>query len=81
MRRTPRGGSGTGHGWIVQTELLKLKKNGQSQFPDDSIKIEGAQIHYVLLPDVLFTVGINEIAGGVYCYSQSDVFRHPRLVT
>jgi hypothetical protein len=32
MRRIPRVGSGTGHGWIAQAELLKMKKNGQ--FPD-----------------------------------------------
>jgi hypothetical protein len=38
--------SGTGHGWIAQTELLKLQKNGQ--FPDELLKIEGAQIHYVV---------------------------------
>jgi hypothetical protein len=61
LRRTPCGGSRTGHGWIVQTELLKLKKNGHPQYPDESVKIKGAQIHYVLLPDVLTTVGIHEI--------------------
>ncbi len=46
MRRTPRGGSGTGHGRIAQAELLKLQKS-QGQFPDELVKIEGAQIHYV----------------------------------
>ena len=58
MRRTPRGGSGTGHGWIAQAELLKLPKSGQ--FPDELVKIQGAQIHYV--PDVLAIAGIKEIA-------------------
>ncbi len=36
MGRTPRDGNGTA-GWIVQTELLKMQKNGQ--FPDESAKI------------------------------------------
>ena len=45
MRRTPRGGSGTGHGQIAQAELLKLQKSGQ--FPDEPVRIKGAQIHYV----------------------------------
>jgi hypothetical protein len=26
VRRTPRGGSGTGHGWIAQAELMKGTK-------------------------------------------------------
>ena len=43
MRRTPLGGRGTG--WITQAELLNLQKNGQ--FPDDPVKINGIQIHYV----------------------------------
>jgi hypothetical protein len=44
VRRTPSGGSETGHGQIVQAELLKLKKSGQ--IPDESVKIKGAPIHY-----------------------------------
>ncbi len=39
------GGSGSGHGWIAQVELLKLKKNGQ--FLGESVRIKGSQIHYV----------------------------------
>ncbi len=45
MRTTPHDGSGTGHGWIAQDELLKIQKSGQ--FPDELVKIEGVQIHYV----------------------------------
>jgi hypothetical protein len=45
VRRTPRGGSGTGHGHIAPAELLKLQKSGQ--FPDEFVKIEDTQIHYV----------------------------------
>jgi len=45
VRRTPRGGSGTDHGQIAQAELLKLQKGGQ--FPDEPVRIKGAQIHYV----------------------------------
>ena len=45
MRRTPHGGSGTGHGQIAQAELLKLQKTGQ--FPDDPVRIKDTQIHYV----------------------------------
>ena len=30
-------------GWFALTELLKLQEN--SQFPDDPVNIEGAQIH------------------------------------
>ena len=45
MRRTPRGGSGTGHGQIAQAELLKLQKTGQ--FPDDPVRIKGSPIHCV----------------------------------
>jgi hypothetical protein len=40
-----RGGSGTVSGWIAQAELLKLQKSGE--FPDELVKTEGAQIHYV----------------------------------
>ena len=45
VRRTPHDGSGTGHGWITEGELLKMKKIGQ--FPDDPVKIKDKQIHYV----------------------------------
>jgi hypothetical protein len=38
-------GGGTVSGWIAQPELLKLQKSGQ--FPDEPVKIEGAQIHNV----------------------------------
>ncbi len=61
-RRTPSGGSGTGHGHVAQAELLKLPKSGQ--FPDELVKIQGAQIHYVASPDVLAIAGIKEIALG-----------------
>ncbi len=40
-----RVGSGTVHCWIEQTELLKFQEN--SQFPDELVKIEFTQIHYV----------------------------------
>ena len=43
--RTPRVGSGTGHGHVAQAELLKLHKSGQ--FPVEIVKIEGTQIHLV----------------------------------
>ena len=43
--RKQRGGSGTGHGHVAQAELLTLQKSGQ--FPDELVKIEGAQIHCV----------------------------------
>ena len=46
MRRTLCVGSGTGHGDVAQAELLRLQHSGQ--FPDELVKIEGAQIHYVL---------------------------------
>jgi hypothetical protein len=39
------GGSGTGHSYVAQAELLKLQRSGQ--FPDELVKIEGTQIHYV----------------------------------
>jgi hypothetical protein len=35
----------TGTTRIEEAEVLKLQKNGQ--FPDELVKIEGAQIHYV----------------------------------
>ena len=44
MRRL-LGDSGTGHGDVPKTELLRLKKNGQ--FPDEIVKIEDTQIHSV----------------------------------
>ena len=44
MRRL-RGDSGTGHGDVAQAELLSLQKIGQ--FPDDLVKIQGAQINCV----------------------------------
>ena len=40
MRRTPRGESG---GWFALAELLKQQESGQ--FPDEPVKIEGAQTH------------------------------------
>jgi hypothetical protein len=40
MRRTPIDGNGS---WITETELLKMKEIGQ--FPDESAKIKGAQVH------------------------------------
>ena len=36
MRRRIHDGSGTGHGDVEESELLKLQKNGQ--FPDESAK-------------------------------------------
>ena len=59
---TKSGGSGTGHGHVAQAELLKLPKSGQ--FPDELVKIEGAQSHYVASPDVLAIAGIKEMALG-----------------
>ena len=38
MRRRTRGGSGTGHRYVVEVELLKLQ--GRGQFPDELVKIE-----------------------------------------
>jgi hypothetical protein len=40
--RTPRGGSGTGHGRIALTELLKLQKSGQ--FPDEPLEEKSPEI-------------------------------------
>jgi hypothetical protein len=45
-RRTPHGDSGTDHCWIVQAEFLKMQKSGQ--FPDELVKIEATQSHYVV---------------------------------
>jgi hypothetical protein len=33
VRRKPLGGSGTGHSYVVQGELLKMESRGQ--FPDE----------------------------------------------
>ena len=41
MRRTPLGES---ESWLALAELLKLQESGQ--FPDEPVKIEGAQIHH-----------------------------------
>ena len=48
MRRTPRDGSGTGHGHVAQGDLLTPQKSGQ--FPDELIRIKDAQIHHVYSP-------------------------------
>ena len=56
MRRTSRVCSGTGHGRIEQAELLKVQKRGQ--FPDESVRIKGAPVHYV---NVLGMTDIKEI--------------------
>jgi hypothetical protein len=45
LKRTPRVRSGIVHGHVVQSELLKLEKNGQ--FPDELVRIKGSQIHHV----------------------------------
>jgi hypothetical protein len=44
VRKTPRGGSGTGHGQVAQAELLNLQRSGQ--FPDELVKKEDKQVHY-----------------------------------
>ncbi len=66
MRRTPPGGSGTGHDHVAQTDLLKLQKSGQ--FPDELVKRECAQIHCVSSQtDVLTIAGRKEITlGGLF---------------
>ena len=56
MRRIPHGES---EGLIVVDELLKMEEIGQ--FPDESVKIEGTQIHHGDTPDVLPTTGIKTI--------------------
>ena len=61
MRRTPCGGSGTGHRDVTQAELLKLQKS--SQFTDELVKIEDTQIH-CNLPDVLPVADTKKIALG-----------------
>ena len=48
----------SGHGQIPQAELLKLQKNGQ--FPNEPVRIKGAQIHYVNI-DVLAISDIKKI--------------------
>ena len=65
MRRL-RGDSGTGHGDVVQDELLRLKKNGQ--FPDDLVN------SLCNLPDVLTITDIKEITLGDCYYNQHDIF-------
>jgi len=45
VSRTPRSGSGTDHGHVVQAELLKVKKAVSGA--DEPVRIKGAQIHYV----------------------------------
>jgi hypothetical protein len=61
FRRTPRDGSGSIHGQIAESELLKLQKSGQ--FPDESVRIKDVQIRYVTsLPAVLAIAVINDIA-------------------
>ena len=54
MRRTLRDTSGS---WFELVELLKLQENGQ--FPDESVKIQGIQIHRI---DVVLEIsGIKKI--------------------
>ena len=45
MRRTTRGGSGPGHWYIVQDELLKLEN--RSVAVHELVKMEDTQIHSV----------------------------------
>jgi hypothetical protein len=45
VKKNPSDGSGTGHGHVVEVELLILKNNGQ--FPDESVRINVVRIHYV----------------------------------
>ena len=63
MKRTPCGESG---GWFTLPELLKLQESGQ--FPDESVKIDGTQIHCV--DTVLVIVGIKAISD----YSKESKF-------
>jgi hypothetical protein len=56
VRRTP---SGESERLIALAELLKLQEIGQ--FPDEPVKIEGAQIHHGDA-DVLAISGIKVIA-------------------
>jgi hypothetical protein len=57
------GGSGTGHRYVTQTELLKLQRSGQ--FPDEFVKIEDTN-SLCTLPDVLAIAVIKEITlGGI----------------
>ena len=62
MRRTPYGGSGTGHGRFTEVELLKVKKNGQ--FPDESGKNKSRTNSLCNLPDVLGITDINDTGLG-----------------
>jgi len=48
VRRTRRGGSGTGRGHVAQAELLKLQKIGQ--FPDEPAS---AMARYVTVLEAL----------------------------
>jgi hypothetical protein len=45
VKKTPHGGSGTDHCYVVEIELLKLQKN--DQFPDELVRVKVTQIHYV----------------------------------
>ncbi len=73
MRRTPIGGSGTGHGRFTQVELLKVKKNGQ--FPDESGKNKSRTNSLCNLPDVLPIGCLNETAVGGLLLQSSVNFR------
>ena len=46
MRSRLSGGSGTGHGRVAETELLKLQRS--VQFPDELVKIEDTQISFIM---------------------------------
>jgi hypothetical protein len=60
VRRTPHGGSGTGHGHVEEVELLTLEKNGH--FPDESrCKNKRRTNSLCKLEDVLVITGIKEI--------------------
>ncbi len=41
------GGSGKVHCWFPESELLTLSCKKIGQFPDELVRIEVAQIHYV----------------------------------
>jgi hypothetical protein len=45
-KRTPHGGSGKVPCWFAQADLLKMQKRGK--FPDELVRIEVVQIHYVV---------------------------------
>ena len=65
-------GNGTGHGHVVQAELLKLQKSGQ--FPDELVKNKRRTNSLCNLPDVLAIAGIKEIALGGLLFNQRDIF-------